>query len=346
MCVIVLVDNPEFQPTHEMLRLMHKQNSDGVGIAYLKGDRIRFEKGLLDHEELIQLMEELAIQPPYAIHFRKTSVGSTCEELTQPFPVTKKAEISLRGETSEILMHNGTWGNWDSALVNMCLSQGLKLPDGEWNDSRAMAFIMAKHGGALLSVMLGSNWSRVITFDKHGFHFHHGEMIYQDGMWFSNLIWEPAKPVAQTVVPAVATPQVVQAQPVVPVAPANHVKYINVDHWSNLDDKRKSELAAAIRRSPKWAKCSESKCLKELYKGTTLAEPQSMDYCDQCKTDGGKGCKQAKEPVVTPVPSCLPVTVVPLPRKCTATLCTNIVLDGNWFCSECDAQFNRHMGEM
>jgi len=86
------------------------------------------------------------------IHFRWASVGGIEPLLCHPFPVTAKAALGYEGVCKSVLFHNGTWGNWESALG---VTGDL---DGPMNDSRAAAALV-HHKGAKLLKRLPGRWA-------------------------------------------------------------------------------------------------------------------------------------------------------------------------------------------
>jgi len=336
MCVIVAVENDEFKPSPEQLEQMHRKNSDGAGIAWLSPEgKVRFVKGLKDDKEVLQTIESRQIKAPYIIHFRITSSGATCKELTHPFPVTYKAETALKGETSEVLFHNGTWHNYDAVLMQLMFAKGRgDLPDGEWNDSRVMALILARHGENMLRFLLERNTSKVMTLDKNGVNILAGEFIQHQGYIVSNDYWIPAAPVQYS---------------------TTGKQFVNIDHLTDAPEEQKNTVLGAIKKSPKWATCSGGKCLIELYKGSKLAEPQSGDNCKSCDSNGTKCTRTTTTTIPVVVDTTLPVAVAPASqtsdifksseqKKCVTTHCYTMVPNGKWFCESCEQGYEQLAG--
>jgi hypothetical protein len=123
-------------------------NADGAGIAWLKGGKVHWLKGLeSDPKVIAETLKEQKIDFPFALHFRAASIGGIDPELTHPFPLSPEVETWLAGSHSHVLFHNGTWSMWDNTLRDMILyNEGMTLPSGPWNDTRALAFIAAHKG--------------------------------------------------------------------------------------------------------------------------------------------------------------------------------------------------------
>jgi hypothetical protein len=156
MCVILICDR-DSRPTEEMVRQCWLRNSDGGGVAYhTKVDGlpvVKWEKNLSE-EEMVQKCATLPL--PFIAHFRITSVGSTCGDLTHPFPLDDTQHLAWEGETDRgVLFHNGTWSSWKTLLMDATFRSGLgrKLPPGTWSDTRAMAYLAEHFGWGILEMI-------------------------------------------------------------------------------------------------------------------------------------------------------------------------------------------------
>ena len=148
MCV-VLICPPKQRPDLTILRACHAANPHGAGVAWREQRRIHWRKALTPGElnHLIQRVPGELI-----IHFRWASVGGIEPLLCHPFPVTAEAALGYEGFCKSVLFHNGTWGNWESALG---VTGDL---DGPMNDSRAAAALV-HHKGAKLLKRLPGRWA-------------------------------------------------------------------------------------------------------------------------------------------------------------------------------------------
>lgn len=196
MCVAILVPTPEEGKEHkplslEVLQACEKSNPAGGGIAYLTApgqpQGVIFKKGI-KADEIFEIQKNL--KPPYQIHFRIPTIGGPDPALCHPFPISKKASVTLEGVAGVTLIHNGHWGNWRNTLL--CLLQD-KLPGNPWSDTRAMAYLVAWYGQEILSIvdekvcLLGANG--VYRFFGSGWQEH-------EGAYFSNLGWKHNLPSA------------------------------------------------------------------------------------------------------------------------------------------------------
>lgn len=144
-------------PSEEDIRDGFFLNSDGAGIAWFTPKkRVHWIKGLQTPEDLLKALEGKPL--PLIIHCRMASAGGKDMRLTHPFPVNAAAKpLTLEGETASALAHNGHWGEWESELKRAVYlsTTGLKLPEGPWSDTRAMAWLAAHFGLGMLDTFPG-----------------------------------------------------------------------------------------------------------------------------------------------------------------------------------------------
>ena len=138
MCVIAIVRKD--RPTKQQVELMHKTNSHGGGVAWEEDGAIRWEKGL-DLEGMIKKCEELPT--PFIAHFRIPTSGTSKEPgVCHPFPVDEGVSTSLEGSSKNgVLFHNGHWNMWKSRVEAIAVGRGVRIPDGQWSDTRGLAFM-------------------------------------------------------------------------------------------------------------------------------------------------------------------------------------------------------------
>lgn len=147
MCIIIY---SEVKPELELLQDCEFSNPDGGGMAWRENGKVRFQKGI-DSAAMMKIIE--ATEPPYALHFRISTVGGKPKTLTHPFPIG--GNLELAGSTDTVLFHNGHWRDWEDRLWQS-LDKHV-LPDGTWSDSRAMAY---------LAQYYGLNWFNLIDDQK------------------------------------------------------------------------------------------------------------------------------------------------------------------------------------
>jgi hypothetical protein len=189
MCVIVFAK--DVRPTPEMVAKMYARNSDGAGIAWREADAegqmlVHWSKGL-NLEGIQKLIAEKPL--PFVAHFRISS----CEHpalrtLTHPFPVEKDAPVWTNGTTGGlVLFHNGHYGDWKKDLKETIKTFGHRIPDGKFNDTRAMAMMTAFYGTNFMEIteekgILFGPKDEEIFWGRNGW-----ETV--NGVYVSNTLW-------------------------------------------------------------------------------------------------------------------------------------------------------------
>ena len=152
MCVIVIASLG--RPSAAMIDACYQANAEGAGIAWRDPDDptlVRWEKGL-DLHEIQDLAATLPL--PYIAHFRIASVGGGSKKLCHPFEVSEDSSPEMSGATKNpLLFHNGTWTEWRRTMFETVYKMGVKVPNGRWSDSRAMAWLGAIFGTALYDII-------------------------------------------------------------------------------------------------------------------------------------------------------------------------------------------------
>ena len=105
------------------------------------------------------MIEDRNIQLPIIIHFRITSSGKTIEELSHPFEVKASSTNKTEGICDKLLYHNGTLSDWKDDLLNLCINQGIKIPNGELSDSRALSYQVYYMGDNYLRLLDGGKYT-------------------------------------------------------------------------------------------------------------------------------------------------------------------------------------------
>lgn len=203
MCVGILVPYPDREKKQvfkrvslETLEACELANPAGGGIAYIVKGGVYFKKGLT----AAQIFEiQKTLEPPYQIHFRIPTTGGNDKQLCHPFPVSKKAALDLEGVAPATLMHNGHWGEWKAALLNLLVT---KCPPAPWSDTRAMAYLAAHYGPEILDLV---DEKVSVLFADGSYRFFGKNWQEHDGVWFTNLFWktrmETKRPEASGTVP-------------------------------------------------------------------------------------------------------------------------------------------------
>jgi len=138
-----------------MITQAYEKNPEGAGFAWREkapnGEEIvHWVKGL-DLPESIKLFKKLPL--PYIAHFRIASSGfAKSAALCHPFPIQKDVSLATEGKTKGFVMfHNGYWNNWKTGVMDGLKGTTYKIPPGRWSDTRAMAWMAAHYGVAILN---------------------------------------------------------------------------------------------------------------------------------------------------------------------------------------------------
>lgn len=123
MCIIAAKPAGIPMPSKDTLRNMWEGNPDGAGFMFptevvgKNGKRkiaVQVEKGFMTFDHFVAALDDLAkyhdlTSTPIVMHFRITTHGGTCPELTHPFPVTdsRSALRKLRATAPVGVAHNG-----------------------------------------------------------------------------------------------------------------------------------------------------------------------------------------------------------------------------------------------
>ena len=122
MCIIAAKPAGIAMPNEETLRTMWDANPDGAGFMYpitrQKGKKtlnlVQIEKGFMKWEDFNQALDNLASRvdltaTALVMHFRITTHGGTCPELTHPFPVVSSASVLTKPRSTATIgiAHNG-----------------------------------------------------------------------------------------------------------------------------------------------------------------------------------------------------------------------------------------------
>ena len=158
MCVIYACGTT-LPPTDELERGANR-NDDGAGVAWVKAGAAHWRKGFKDEKEVLAFIEKDKIPFPLAIHFRTASVGGKSPELAHPFPVASGVPLWLAGKAPQVLMHNGHLSGWDDLVLKAGLASQEEMPEGDWSDSRALAYLTYLKGPGILRFI--SQTSRVM----------------------------------------------------------------------------------------------------------------------------------------------------------------------------------------
>ena len=95
MCVIAVSKKGIRQPTVSELRDMWKTNPHGAGYMFAKNGRVEIHKGFLYWEDFIRSVrsEKFTVSDSVIYHFRISTQGGICEEMTHPFPIVNNLRL-------------------------------------------------------------------------------------------------------------------------------------------------------------------------------------------------------------------------------------------------------------
>lgn len=194
MCIIYATEGKDSRPTLQELKDGYRRNDDGAGLAYIEGSVVKFRKSRTgyDLESLKRFID--SVDGPMLIHFRFTSSGVTSDKLAHPYPITTDSALinAIQGEADQVFMHNGTLDEreWRQTLLGTDLS---KLPRGQWNDSKALAYLLAYYNNdAILNLFDDENRFAVLSPDA-GIELYGDWVDVRDGLMTSTYINPPVK---------------------------------------------------------------------------------------------------------------------------------------------------------
>jgi glutamine phosphoribosylpyrophosphate amidotransferase len=142
-------------PMEDELRAAWVRNSDGAGVAWWDGQKVRWRKGLMRLSDLLELLPQLKL--PSVIHFRAATHGGITPELTHPFIISthRPYNLELRGTLRKgeaLLFHNGVENTALSQLIQVLALKGKRLDTCHMSDSRAIALLVSLVGTVALSM--------------------------------------------------------------------------------------------------------------------------------------------------------------------------------------------------
>ena len=110
MCVICFSPKGIDAPTEEKIKDMFYANPDGAGYAYEEGNTVKYKKGFMTVNELLEELKPLDKwkNKNLAIHFRIGTAGENDEHTCHPFPITTNyGEMRKTEGEGPVLFHNG-----------------------------------------------------------------------------------------------------------------------------------------------------------------------------------------------------------------------------------------------
>lgn len=138
MCVAITL-KPNCNLSIDEVTKMHRNNADGVGIAWARDGLVHWWKTTKVDPEYIARAIYAWRDYPRLVHFRLATAGGAKTELCHPFEIGPLAKCSQTGSGGKVMIHNGHWHRWDEAK-GILQKEGL-LPEGPWSDSRLAAYL-------------------------------------------------------------------------------------------------------------------------------------------------------------------------------------------------------------
>lgn len=186
MCVAIVIPAGE-RVSLEQVRACHMSNSDGAGLAYIKGKTVKIIKGLLKPDDFYQKYLEVVDKygdRPMLMHFRIATMGRVADRNCHPFPICGGA-----------LIHNGSL--WSGPLSNE-KSDTAEFAEmfGKMMKEKYVAASMEK-----IDKAVGYN-KLAILYGSGNFYIANKAQWYNiDGVLFSNVNWKRhTTPVTHTVI--------------------------------------------------------------------------------------------------------------------------------------------------
>jgi hypothetical protein len=164
MCLIIACP-PGKRPSVEPVHRSCQKNDDGSGVSWVQGGHVHWAKGLSE-EKLLAILSVIPKELPLVIHNRLATVGGECAALSHPF-LLSFGQTPNEGSTKQsMLFHNGHWNDWKDMLLSTLAARKMRLPNGPWSDSRALALLTHVYGEEFLNFV---SEQRVCIVSPSGF---------------------------------------------------------------------------------------------------------------------------------------------------------------------------------
>jgi hypothetical protein len=153
-------------------------------MACHQDDGIRIVKGIMKKDKARAIYENIPPGVAHVLHFRISTAGSVCPELTHPFIISKDSPIVLEGKTKrEVLFHNGMISDWENLYVSYCVAKKKKIEMSKvMSDTRFAAMMVSEVGEEYLPYAGG----RFVKMQPDGKTFYWGDFEKEKGVLFSN----------------------------------------------------------------------------------------------------------------------------------------------------------------
>ena len=191
MCVIAFSPKGNDMPTEEQIKQMFKKNPDGAGFAYEEGNKVKFKKGFMNVDDLLEELGPLENwkDKNIAMHFRIGTAGKNDQKTTHPFPISSNfGDLrKLEGE-GPVLFHNGVISGL-GGLIDPLASDTQDFVSGVASKLLTKPHKPSKITNKIVEGIIGP--SRLLLMYGKGRIFKFGEWKTKDGNLYSNLLWEP-----------------------------------------------------------------------------------------------------------------------------------------------------------
>jgi len=197
MCVIVVSENGS-KVSKKDFKEMWARNSHGWGIAWLdpQDGMINVKKGIMTLKEAENFYyQEVPEGVSHIMHFRLTSAGTTCQELTHPFRVDLIDTQELEYKACAVLFHNGTVSGYKAFLPAILtklepteVEKLLNMKDV--SDTYLMSIMVRLFSHKILKFYTSSRWA-VFTIESGSPQiFLYGDFQKYKEFHVSNLSWQ------------------------------------------------------------------------------------------------------------------------------------------------------------
>lgn len=190
MCVIAFSPKGNDMPTEEDIKKMFKKNHDGAGYAYEEGDTVKFRKGFMNVDDLLEDLGPLEKwkDKNIAMHFRIGTAGKNDKKTTHPFPISNKfGDLrKLRGE-GPVLFHNGVISGL-GGIIDPLASDTQDFVAGVASKLLTRPNKPTKITEAVVESVIGA--SRLLLMYGKGKIVRFGDWKEKDGNLYSNLFWD------------------------------------------------------------------------------------------------------------------------------------------------------------
>lgn len=187
MCIIAVCTKRKL--TDDEIMSCFESNDDGAGMSWHANGMNYYSKGYSDPFMFAESYANVDVLP-HVVHFRIGTSGGLGLSMTHPFVASTQSPINFEWHgKAPLLFHNGIIRDWKELMVGTLpelVRRKIKLPGGQWSDSRAAAFLVAILGEGVLSLMDG----KFVYVAPDGDITRYGNFIEEKGVWYSNYTYK------------------------------------------------------------------------------------------------------------------------------------------------------------